>query len=161
MILKKSLFAGLFFICGLFVPESFAGDDQILLEAVEKYSFCTPYYGVEGYALGVVGDDWALTFEVAEKEFSGTFHAKQAYFYRGANMHHYISKPAGPARPPVPNTKQYSKTRLNGITGNVQRIKVYDKVMGPITITVKDFRTDDQLIHISGRVNILCMGPLP
>jgi len=148
-------------ICGFCPIASFADDERVLLEAVDKYSYCTPYYGVAGYVLGIVGTNWALTFEVPEQSFSGPFRTKKAYFYLGPDIHRYIGKPVGPARPPVPHTKQYSKIELDAIGGDVQRIEIYDKVMGPIIVSIDDFRVNQQLFQISSQVNILCMGPLP
>ena len=148
-------------IYGFFPFVSFADDSRILLEPVEKYSFCTPYYGVIGHSLGVVGNDWALTFEIPGESFSGKFQTKKAYFYRGPNMHTFIGKPAGPRRPPIPETKIYSQIELAGVNVNIIRIKTYDKVMGPIEIVVDDFTVNSQQFHIPGKVNTVCIGPLP
>lgn len=162
MKLRFALFISILFCYGFYPSASIANDKPALLEPVDEYSFCTPYYGDTGfYSLGVVGKDWALTFEVPQESFSGNFQTKKAYFYRGPHMPLYIGRPAGPARPSVPTTKEYIKIELAGITVEIQRIKVYDKVMGPIEVVVDDFTVSNQQFHIPGKVNISCVGPLP
>jgi len=138
---------------------SFAEDNRVTLVPVVDYSYCTPEPG--GYELGVIGSDWALTFKVPEDSFSGKTQAKIAYFYRGPNMPRYIGKSAGPRRPPIPTTKAYSKAELAGIDVDIRRVRIYDKVMGPIEVLVNDFVVNNQLFHVPARVNIVCTGPLP
>lgn len=142
---------------------SHASDNHILLVPEDKYSYCTPYTpnGKPTYLLGIVGKDWALTFEIQVDDLSGKFLAKPAQLYRGPNMHFYIGRSAGPRRPPLPKTKAYTKIELARISGDIQRIKLYDKVMGPIEIVVDDFTLINQQFHISGKVNTACLGPLP
>ena len=159
--LRLTLFAIILSIYGYYPPSSLADDYREVLEPVDKYSSCTPFYGVAGYSLGIVGNDWALTFEVPEEYFSGAFKAKKAYFYRGPNMHYYIGHPGGPARPPIPKTKEYSQTELASINVDIHRIKVYDKVNGPIEVVIDDFTINNRQFHIPGTVNIICMGPNP
>ena len=161
MNLRFSLFVFMVSIYGFCPDASFADDNRVLLAPVVNYSFCTPYYGIAGHSLGIVGTDWALTFEVPEESFSGNVYIKKAYLYRGQDMHRYIRKPAGPRQPPLPKTEAYTKVVLAGINVEIQRIKIYDKTMGPIEVVVDDFTVNDQQYHIPGRVKILCMGPLP
>lgn len=161
MNIRLVLLATIFSLYGTCPSESFANDNRVLLRPVAKYSYCTPYYGATGHSLGVVGSDWVLTFEVPEERFSGDFQTNMAYFYRGPDMYKYIGKPAGPVRPPIPKTKQYTKIELAGLMINIKRIKIYDKVMGPIEVVVSDFMVNNQQFHILGPVNIFCIGPLP
>jgi len=44
---------------------------------------------------------------------------------------------------------------------DIERIKVYDKVNGPIVIGISDFAMNNQKIHILSQVNIICTGPNP
>lgn len=138
---------------------SFADDNRVSLVPVVEYSYCTP--DDRGYELGVVGTDWALTFRVPEDSFSGKVQAKGANFFRGPNMPRYIGKSAGPRRPPIPTTKAYTKAELAGIDVDIRRVRIYDKVMGPIEVLVNDFVVNNQLFHVPARVNIVCTGPLP
>ena len=76
-------------------------------------------------------------------------------------MYKYIGKPAGPVRPAIPETEAYTMLELAGIIVDIHRVKVYDKVMGPIEVVVNDFSSNGLKFHIPGRVNIICIGPLP
>jgi hypothetical protein len=163
MKLKLTLYIAFLLINGISLSISYASDNRVLLAPVDKYSYCTPYnpYGKVSYSLGVVGTDWALTFELQVDSLSGRLLAKKAQFYRGPNMHIYVGRSAGPRRPPIPMTNSYRKIELTGIDIDVQRVKIYDNVMGPIEIVVDDFSVDSQQFHIPGKVNTVCFGPLP
>lgn len=76
-------------------------------------------------------------------------------------MYRYIGKSAGPIRPPIPKTNEYTTVELAGITVDIKRVKVFDKVMGPIEVVVNDFSSNGQRFHIPGQVNIFCQSPLP
>ena len=138
---------------------SFAEDNRVTLVPVVDSSYCTPEAG--GYELGVIGSDWALTFKVPEDSFPGRTQVKIAGFFRGPNMPRYIGKSAGPRRPPIPTTKAYTKAELAGIDVDIRRVRIYDKVMGPIEVLVNDFVVNNQLFNVPARVNIVCTGPLP
>ena len=146
-------------ICVFSPKVSFADDNRVSLVPVVEYSYCTP--DSLGYELGVVGTDWALTFRISEGSFSGKIQAKGANFFRGPNIPRYIGKSAGPRRPPVPTTKAYTEVELAEINVDVHRIKIYNKLYGPIEVLVNDFVVNNQQFHISNRVNIVCSGPLP
>ena len=160
MNIRTALFISFFTICGFVPAYSFADDKFVLLEPFEKYSYCTPW-GAAGYELGIVGKNWALTFEIPENSLSGKVEVKKVRFHRGPDMYKYIGKPAGPVRPSIPETEAYTMVELAGIIVDIQRVKVYDKVMGPIEVVVSDFSSDGLNFRIPGRVNILCFGPLP
>jgi hypothetical protein len=138
---------------------SFADENRVSLVPVVEYSYCTP--DSLGYELGVVGTDWALTFRIPEGSFSGKVQVKGANFFRGPNMRRYIGKSAGPRRPPIPTTNAYTQAELAGINVDVHRIKIYDKVNGPIEVLVNEFVVNKQQFHIPVQVNIVCTGPLP
>jgi len=161
MKLRVAVCATILPVYGFFSLACFAGDSREVLEPVDKFSTCTPFYGVAGYSLGIVGNDWALTFEVPEEYFSGAFKTEKAIFYRGPDMHYYIGHPGGPARPPIPQTNDYSQIELAGVNVDIHRIKIYDKVNGPIEVEIKDFKINNRWFHIPGRVNIYCVGPNP
>jgi hypothetical protein len=160
MNIRTALFISFFTVYGFVSAYSFADDKFILLEPIDKYSYCTPM-GAAGYSLGIVGNNWALTFEIPENSFSGKVEVKKGSFHRGPDIYKYIGKPAGPVRPPIPETEAYTMVELAEIIVDIQRIKVYDKVKGPIEIVVNDFSGNGQKYHIPGRVNTLCTGPLP
>jgi hypothetical protein len=145
---------------GFISVNSSADDKFVLLKPVDKYSYCTPG-GAAGYSLGIVGNNWALTFEIPENSFSGKIQVKKGSFHRGPDMYKYIGKSAGPVRPPIPETEAYAMVELAGIIVDIQRVKVYDKVKGPIEVVVNDFFSKGQKFHIAGRVNAVCVGPLP
>lgn len=138
---------------------SSAEDKQILLEPDFRYSYCD--YRESGYSLGIVGDTWALTLSFPINGFSGMVLAQKAIFYRGQNMHRYIGKSAGPRRPPIPETTDFTTVELVGITADIKRAEVFDKVNGPIEVVVSDFSSNGQSFHIPGKVNIFCRAPLP
>lgn len=146
-------------ICGCVTGESFAVDKRISLEPDFRYSYCTPWESA--YSLGIVGDSWALTLTFPKNGFSGKVQAQKAKFYRGPNMHRYIGRSAGPRRPPIPKTNEYVTVELVGITVDIKRVEVFDKVMGPIEVVVNDFSSNGQKFHIPGQVNIFCVAPLP
>ena len=139
---------------------AFASTSPVLLSPVEKYSYCTVYGGT-GHTLGVVGDDWALTFDAPEEKFSGNVKTQNVHFYRGPGMSKYIGRSAGPRRPSIPDTDAYSQIKLDSINVEVIRIKIYDKVNGPIVVLVDDFEVNGQQFHIADRAAMNCFGPLP
>lgn len=159
MKLRIALYISFLPICIFSPTASFADDNRVSLVPVVEYSYCTPD-GL-GYELGVVGTDWALTFRIPEGNLSGKVQAKGASFFRGPNIPRYIGKSAGPRRPPIPTTKVYTQAELAEINVDIHRIKIYDKVNGPIEVLVNDFGVNNQQFHIPGRVNIVCSGPLP
>jgi hypothetical protein len=163
MYLQLTLYIALLVILGISPTGSYANDNRVLLAPVDKYSYCTPYtpYGNVSYSLGVIGTDWALTFELQVDSLSGEHHVKNARFYRGPNMHIYIGKSAGPRRPPIPKTKAYTVIELTGINVDIHRVKIYDKMMGPIEMTVDDFTVNRKQFHIPSKINMACFGPLP
>ena len=145
---------------GVFSPTaSFADDNRVSLVPVIVYSYCTP--DSMGYEVGVVGTDWALTFRIPEGSFSGKVQALGANFFRGPNIPRYIGKSAGPRRPPIPTTKAYTQAELAGIYVDIHRIKIYNKVNGPIEVLVNDFIVNNQQFHVQGWVDMVCTGPLP
>lgn len=139
---------------------AFANASPVSLTPVEKYSYCTVYGGT-GHALGVVGEDWALTFDVSDEKFSGNVKTQKVHFYRGPDMYKYIGRPAGPRRPPIPDTDAYSQIVLEDINVEVIRIKIYDKVNGPIAVLIDDFKVSGQQFHVAGRATMNCFTPLP
>jgi len=160
MNIRIALLISFFTICEFISVCSFADDKSVLLEPVHKYSYCTPR-GAAGYSLGIVGNNWALTFKIPENSFSGKVAVTKGRLYRGPDMYKYIGKPAGPVRPAIPETEAYTMLELAGIIVDIHRVKVYDKVMGPIEVVVNDFSSNGLKFHIPGRVNIICIGPLP
>jgi len=138
----------------------FADASPVLLTPVEKYSYCT-VYGETGHTVGVVGEDWALTFDAPEEKFSGNVKTQKVHFYRGPDMYKYIARPAGPRRPPIPDTDAYLQIGLEDINVEIIRIKIYDKVNGPIAVLVDDFKANGQQFHIADRATMNCFAPLP
>lgn len=161
MNLRLALFISLLPFYAFSPAASFADDNRVSLVPVVENSYCTFYEYDAKFELGVVGTDWALTFEVPEDNFSDMIQAKRAYFYRGPDIRRYIRKNGGPARPPVPTTKAYTKVELAGINVDIHRVRIYDKVMGPVEVLVNDFVADGHKFHMPSRINIVCSGPLP
>lgn len=156
---KYLFFSFLFIIGGFVTTVTSASGKLILLEPVLQYSFCTPW--MSGYTLGIVGDNWALELSFPKNGFSGNVLAQEARLHRGPNIRWYIRKSAGPVTPPIPATDQYSMLKITGITVNINRIKIFDGVMGPIEVVVEDFSADGKIFHVSNPVTIVCIGPLP
>ena len=159
MKLRIALFILFLPICVFSPTASFADDNRVSLIPVVEYSYCTP--DSLGYELGVVGTDWALTFRIPEGSFSGKVQALGANFFRGPNIPRYIGKSAGPRRPPIPTTRAYTQAELAGINVDIHRIKIHNRMNGPIEVLVNDFVVNNQQFHVPGRVNIVCTGPLP
>jgi len=147
-------------VCGVNLSAAFADASPVALTPVEKYSYCT-VYGETGHSLGLVGEDWALTFDAPEEQFSGNVKTQNVHFYRGPGISKYIGRPAGPRRPPIPDTDAYLQIALEGINVEVIRIKIYDKVNGPIAVLVDDFKVNGQQFHIADRAMTNCFAPSP
>ena len=160
--MKLRLFFIIFLIpvYGIGPSATFANASPVSLTPVEKYSYCT-VYGETGHEVGVVGEDWALTFDAPEEKFSGNLKTQNVHFYRGPDMYKYIGRSAGPRRPPIPDTDSYLQKELEGINVEVIRIKIFDKVNGPIAVLVNDFKVNGQQFRVAGRATMNCFAPLP
>lgn len=157
MNLRFALFICFLPIYGFSPSSSFADDNRFTL--VPESSYCTYSEHDPRYDLGVIGTDWALTFQVLADSFSGKAQRNKAYFYRGPDIRRYIRKSGGPARPPFPTTKAYTTVELE-INVHIQGVENRNSGF-PIKLLVNDFVANNQRFHIPGPVNSACSQPLP
>lgn len=157
MKIKFLLYSFLITLGGSYVSGSSADTGRVLLEPVIKYSFCT--ISQSSGTIGIVGDKWALKQWFNVKDFKGKIVVQGSRFYQGSDMYKYIGRSAGPRRPPLPSTEEYSMVELPEEI--VNNIEIFRGGRGKIEIVVNDFSVGGKIYRVSEKINLVCRGPLP
>ena len=157
----KNLLFGLIISLGVCASsETLADQKRTSLVPVLEYSFCT-IYG-KGYSLAFVGNDWALQLSFASKNYPGNSTAEHAMFRRGPGVHKYIHRPAGPRMPDPPETGEYSKNQLAGVTIDIKEIDIKSGInFGTVVAAVNKFTSGEEIFYMADPVKLSCRVPNP
>lgn len=157
---KKLLFGLIVSLSVYASTDLFADQKRTLLVPVLEYSFCT-IYG-KGYSLDFVGKRWALQLLFASKSYPENTTAEHAILRRGPEIHKYIHRPAGPRMPDPPDTGEYSKDQLTGVTIDIDKIDINPDVnFGVVVAAVNNFTVGEEVFYVAEPVKLICRVPNP
>ena len=131
------------------------------LKLITENSFATP---VRPLMIGVLGTNWAMRIDAPwdpSKMPTGVLANCTVVFHRGPDLEKYIGPPAGPVRPPIPRTADYSSHTVTNATITAVGGRFAREPNGYLDITVSRFEAGGEWFRINGDVRLRFRGPYP